>query len=290
MQSISAARTGSVTFEAYEGTPCGRLVQPGRHTGEAHYHDTYELLVVRAGSGTLACAGRSVTVTAGTSVLVAPGLVHSHARLSATEAWSVQFRAADVDLMMPLVDAHVGHFNDDTEREAVDAILAATLSGRIAPGPIARLQLSAIVAAFLGGPHSVPRACVGNPTVRAALTVIDRDYATLQGPSDVAGMLGKSLSYVTDLLREQTGYPMATWLREKRLFAASLLLAGRTPSIIDVALAVGYCDAGHFARQFVRRFGITPSAWRTQVASGSFAAGAAAVVSASFAARSSANG
>jgi AraC-like DNA-binding protein len=177
---------------------------------------------------------------------------------------------------VPLVDAHVGRFDDELEREAVDAILAATLSGRVAPGPIVRLQLSAIVAAFLGGPHTVPRACVGNPTVRAALDVIDRDYATLQGPSDAARMLGKSLSYVSDLLRDQTGYPMATWLRERRLFAASLLLADRTPSVIDVALAVGYCDAGHFARQFVRRFGCTPSAWRAHVVSGSFAGGALA--------------
>jgi AraC-like DNA-binding protein len=273
MQLIPGARTGPVSFEAYEATPCGHLVQPGSHTREAHYHDTYELLVVRAGAGTLACAGRSVTVSAGTLVLIAPGLVHSHARLASTQAWSVRFRAADVDLVMPLVDAHVGHFDDKTEREAVDAILAATLSGRIAPGPVARLQLSAIIAAFLGGPQSVPRACVGSPTVKAALNVIDRDYATLQGPFDVAGMLGMNLSYVTDLLREQTGYPMATWLREKRLFAASLLLADRTPSIIDVALAVGYGDAGHFARQFVRRFGITPSAWRTHVMSGWFAAG-----------------
>ncbi len=273
MQTTPGAGTGPVLFEAYEATPCGRLVKPGSHTGEAHYHDSYELLVVRSGSGALACAGRNITVTPGTSVLVAPGLVHSHAPLSATEAWSVHFRAADVDLMMPLVDAHVGHFNDDTERAAVDAILTATLSGRITPGPIVRLQLSAIVAAFLAGPQAVPRACVGNPTVRAALDVIDRDYATLQGPSDVARALGKSLGYVTDLLRDQTGYPMATWLREKRLFAASLLLAGRTPSVIDVAFAVGYCDAGHFARQFVRRFGITPSAWRAHVASGSFAGG-----------------
>jgi AraC-like DNA-binding protein len=276
MQKIPGARTGPVRFEAYESTPCGRLVQPDNHTGEAHYHDTYELLVARSGSGILACAGRNISVTSGTSVLIAPGLVHSHARLAPTQAWSVQFRAADVDLVMPLVDAHVGHFNDRTEREAVDAILAAAVSGGIAPGPIVRLQLSAIVAAFLGGPHSVPRACVGNPTVRAALTVIDREYATLQGPSDVARTLGKSLSYVTDLLRDQTGYPAAAWLREKRLFAASLLLADRTPSIIDVALSVGYCDAGHFARQFVRRFGITPSAWRTHVASGSFADGESA--------------
>jgi AraC-like DNA-binding protein len=274
MQSIPGAGPRPATYEEYEATPCGRLIRPGNHSGEAHHHDTYELLVVRSGYGTLACAGRNVGVAPGVSVLVAPGLVHSHARLSDTEAWSVHFRAADVHLTMPLVDAHAGRFDDDAERVAVDAILSATLSGRIAPGPVARLQLSAIVAAFLGGPHSVPRACVGDPTVRAALSVIDRDYATLQGPSDVADMLGKSLSYVTDLLREQTGYPMATWLREKRLFAASLLLADRTPSIIDVALAVGYCDAGHFARQFVRRFGMTPSAWRTHVVSGSFADGA----------------
>jgi AraC-like DNA-binding protein len=276
MRSIPGDCPEPVTFEAHEATPCGRLLQPGAHTGEAHYHDTYELLVLRSGSGTLACAGRNVSVSPGTSVLLAPGLVHSHARMSGTDAWSVQFRAADVDLMMPIVDAHVGHFDDETEREAVDAILTATLSGRITPGPIVRLQLSAIVASFLGSPHTVPRACVGNPTVRAALDVIDRDYATLQGPSDVARILGKNLSYVTDLLRDQTGYPVATWLRERRLFAASLLLADLTPSVIDVALAVGYCDAGHFARQFVRRFGCTPSAWRTHVVSGSFAAGASA--------------
>ncbi len=274
MHSIPAAGTGPVKFESHEATPCGRLVALGSHSCEAHYHDTYELVVVRSGSGTVVCAGRNVVVTPGTSVLIAPGLVHSHARLSSTEAWSVQFRAADVDLMMPLVDAHVGRF-DDTEREAVDAILAATLWGRSSPG-IVRLQLTAIVAAFLAGPHSVPRACVGNPTVKAALDVIDRDYATLQGPSDVAGMLGKSLSYLTDLLRLQTGYPMATWLREKRLFAASLLLADPTQSIIDVALAVGFGDAGHFARQFARRFGITPSAWKAHLASGAFADGESA--------------
>jgi hypothetical protein len=58
MQSTLAAATGPVTFEAYDATPCGRLVSPGDHTGEAHYHDTYELLVVRSGFGTLACAGR----------------------------------------------------------------------------------------------------------------------------------------------------------------------------------------------------------------------------------------
>ena len=131
MQSNPNTRTGPVTCEAYEAAPCGRLVQPGSHSGEAHYHDTYELLVARSGTGTLACAGQSVSVTSGTSVLITPGLVHSHARLSSTEAWSVQFRAADVDLTMPLVDAHVGHFDDDTESEAVDAILAATLSAAL---------------------------------------------------------------------------------------------------------------------------------------------------------------
>ena len=272
MQSIPNAASKPVTFDAHEATPSGRLVRPGSHTGEAHYHDAFELLIVRSGAGSLACAGRNVAVTPGTSVLIAPGLVHSHARLASTEAWSVHFESADVDITLPIVDVHVGRFDDDSERAAVDAILAATLSGRIAPRPILRLQLSAIVA-FLAAPHHVPRACAGDPTVRAALGVIDREYATLHGPSDVASLLGKSLGYVTELVREQTGYPMGTWLREKRLFAASLLLADRTPSIIDVALAVGYCDAGHFGRQFVRRFGITPSAWRTHVLSGSFADG-----------------
>jgi hypothetical protein len=80
-------------------------VPPGDHADRAHYHDTYELLVVRSGTGTLASAGRNISVTPGTSVLVAPGLVHSHAGLSGIEAWSVHFRTADVDLMLLLVDS-----------------------------------------------------------------------------------------------------------------------------------------------------------------------------------------
>jgi hypothetical protein len=85
MKSFPVAGTRPVRFEAHEATPCGRLVALGSHTGEAHYHDTYELLVVRSGRGTVSCAGRNVTVTSGTSVLSAPGLVHSHAWLSSTE-------------------------------------------------------------------------------------------------------------------------------------------------------------------------------------------------------------
>jgi hypothetical protein len=191
MQSTLAVAVAPVTFEA---TPCGRLVSPADHPGQAHYHDTFELLVVRSGCGALACAGRTVTMTPGTSVLIAPGLVHSHGLSRGTETWSVHFRATDVDVTMPLVDAHVGRFDDDTERRAVDAILNAIVSGRSVPGAVARLQLSAIVAAFLGGPHSVPRACAANATVRAALAVIDYGRGRFKAQREIGTLLTKGPS------------------------------------------------------------------------------------------------
>jgi AraC-like DNA-binding protein len=272
MLSILERPAQSVAFAQYEATPSGRLIPRGDPSARAHYHDTYELLLLRSGSGTLACAGRTVAAVPGTCVLLAPGLVHSHAGMRSAEAWSVHFRAADVDLVLPLVDSHVGAFGA-TERAAIDAVLSAMLSGRIASAPIARLQLTAIVAALLGPAFRVPRSCVGSPVVKAALDIIDRNYAALRGPSDVAGAVGKNLSYLTDMVRTETGYPIAVWLREKRLFAASLLLADPAPSIIDVALSVGFGDAGHFARQFSRRFGMAPSEWRARVLNGSFASG-----------------
>jgi AraC-like DNA-binding protein len=254
-----------VTFEACERLRFGRVVRAGEHAEGAHYHDLYELLVVRCGNGTVESAGRSFHVGPGDAVLIAPETVHYHARLCETETWSVQFRRADVELLLPIVDAHAGRFTL-AERAATEAILAATLAGRSGAGPVVRLQLSAVVAALLGNPRTVPRACAANPAVRGALEVIDREYATLAGASDVARVLGKSLGYLTDLVRAETGHSLGTWLLERRLFAASFLLATRSTSVIDVALAVGFSDPGHFARQFARRFGVVPSAWQRHLA------------------------
>lgn len=50
----------------------------------------------------------------------------------------------------------------------------------------------------------------------------------------------------------------------RRLEAAAELLKGTSISVADVAWRVGYRQTSHFARTFRRRYGVSPSAYRTR--------------------------
>jgi AraC-like DNA-binding protein len=79
---------------------------------------------------------------------------------------------------------------------------------------------------------------------------------------DVAKSLGRSPSYLTDLVRRETGQTVLNWIIQYRLREARRLLVQTDHPIQKIAEAVGYLDTGHFIRQFNREMGKTPQAWR----------------------------
>jgi AraC-like DNA-binding protein len=56
--------------------------------------------------------------------------------------------------------------------------------------------------------------------------------------------------------------PPSRFVVEARLERASALLVTSRMRLSAIAHEVGYADHSHFCRQFGRRFGITPSAYR----------------------------
>ena len=82
---------------------------------------------------------------------------------------------------------------------------------------------------------------------------------------DVAGAVGYSPAYLTDLVRRQTGQSVNNWILEFRLAEARRLLTVTECSIQQIARASGYQSANYFFRQFRRAHGITPQAWRDTI-------------------------
>lgn len=79
---------------------------------------------------------------------------------------------------------------------------------------------------------------------------------------DVAGAVGYSPAYLTDLVRRQTGQTINYWITEFRLAKACCLLLETDQTINQIAQAVGYQNVNYFFRQFRRSHGITPQVWR----------------------------
>ena len=100
--------------------------------------------------------------------------------------------------------------------------------------------------------------------VRAVLSVLDRDFASVPDYPDLAARLGLCLPRLEHLFKRDTGHSMRDHVRARRLEAAAELLAGSRQRISEIAWAVGYKDAANFNHAFHEHFGMSPRAYRNE--------------------------
>jgi AraC-like DNA-binding protein len=106
------------------------------------------------------------------------------------------------------------------------------------------------------------RISFSNPLLNKVFSFIEEHYQQTISLQDVAQAVGYSSAYLTDLVRQQTGKPVHSWIIERRMIAARALLLETNQAISHIAEAVGYQDATYFFRQFRQRHGVTPQVWR----------------------------
>jgi hemolysin activation/secretion protein/AraC-like DNA-binding protein len=82
--------------------------------------------------------------------------------------------------------------------------------------------------------------------------------------TELAEQLNCSERHFSRLFREEFGVALRTRQTELRLVRARQLLADGNAKIINVAYESGYRHLGLFNAMFKKRFGMTPSEWRTQ--------------------------
>ncbi|WP_193200420.1 DNA-binding response regulator [Nostoc sp. MG11] len=93
---------------------------------------------------------------------------------------------------------------------------------------------------------------------------IEHNYEQQITLADVAIALGYSSTYLTNLVRRQTGRTVQNWIIEYRMRAACNLLLNTDEKIEAIAAKVGYQNVTHFFRQFRQHQGTTPHTWKAQ--------------------------
>ena len=79
---------------------------------------------------------------------------------------------------------------------------------------------------------------------------------------NLAAELGLSVSRTSQLLRREFGRTFPELLNRYRLDCAAGILERSLLTVEEVAKMTGYRSANYLHRQFLRRFGRTPEAWR----------------------------
>lgn len=100
------------------------------------------------------------------------------------------------------------------------------------------------------------------PKLRKVFDFIEANYHQPITLNEVAQAVGYSPTYLTSIVRCQTGQAVYCWIVERRMAEARSLLLKTDQPVNKIAAAVGYPDAGHFIRLFRKIHNTTPKMWR----------------------------
>lgn len=103
---------------------------------------------------------------------------------------------------------------------------------------------------------------IHNVQIEKVISYIDNHYTEDLVLSEIAKHFKISTSYLSSLIKKETGATYSDYMMNKRLGMAKRLLNDPDLSIHDVVQRVGYKDYFHFNKLFKKHFGITPSKYR----------------------------
>jgi AraC-like DNA-binding protein/quercetin dioxygenase-like cupin family protein len=124
--------------------------------------------------------------------------------------------------------------------------------------------LGCVVAEALDDEWPLHLPASSDPVVTAATdyTRAHLGYVTL---SDVTRAVGVSERTLRRIFSAHLGMSWRSYLLRARVLRSMALLAQSDRSVLEVAIAVGFDDAGAFARSFARHCGETPSAYKRRI-------------------------
>lgn len=97
------------------------------------------------------------------------------------------------------------------------------------------------------------------------ISIIDNSFTEKISIQALADRLHLNRSYMSELFTKNTGMSIQSYIIDKRMQWAALLLQNPEGSISSIALACGYSDSLYFSRAFHQKFGVSPTKYRDEI-------------------------
>ncbi len=178
-------------------------------------------------------------------------------------------------LRAELSDAHHIPAFDETRvlQHPLLAPLVTTLhrfaSCATASDKLAAEAISTFVLSTLAGAETQPNAKTKETKpfdTQRCLEFIEANLADGVGLDQIAGVSGCSVYHVARLFKSEIGLSPHQYVMERRVARAREMLEAGTSPLADIAYAVGFSSQAHMTDVFRKRLGITPGAYRKEVA------------------------
>ncbi|QLF70975.1 AraC family transcriptional regulator [Peteryoungia desertarenae] len=241
------------------------------HVFPRHTHESFGIGFIAAG-GQVSASGRGqVEASTGQVITVNPGEVHDGAPIGRhPRTWHMLHLSQDLvrHLATDLVsrpenfEFEAPVLTDCALRERLAALYQLVLASANEHDRQRRLEeeLFLLIAAVIRptGERSPGRSSTTLQRVREMIDEDPTQPADLEGLSQIAGM---SRFQLIRAFASLTGLTPHAYLMQQRANLSRRLMAGKA-SLADIAAICGYVDQSHMHREFKRRYGMTPGAYR----------------------------
>ena len=107
-----------------------------------------------------------------------------------------------------------------------------------------------------------------DPLVAKVLAYIEAHFREALTLRQIAAQVHRSPAHLTTRVKAQIGQSVMEYVIERRMQEAETLLTTTEKPVSAIGEAVGYPEPSTFSRQFRRRHGLSPTAWREERLSG----------------------
>lgn len=83
-------------------------------------------------------------------------------------------------------------------------------------------------------------------------TLLLQDFKTVKGPAAYAAKLNISLTYLNEVVKSNTGFPVSYWIHHEIILEAKRLLYHTDLSLKEIAFSLGFADHTYFSRLFTK--------------------------------------
>jgi AraC family transcriptional regulator, transcriptional activator of pobA len=248
----------------------GWELAPHRH-GKLH-----QLLLLQKGHGVADLEGERVALSPMSLVNVPPGDVHAFSFEPGTQGYVVTLADEMLETMLVGVGdvrRSLGHSfvaRADRQIAAVMAQVWSEFSGLAEARALVLRGLSATLLGLAARISSDGGEALGgggeSAQMRRFEALVEAHYLEHWRVADYAKALGMSPTHLSRIARATTGEPASSLIDARVVREARRNLAYTTLGVATIAYALGFADPAHFSRVFSRTTGLSPRAFRQQVA------------------------
>ncbi len=236
----------------------GQLVT--RKNGRVDYH----ILIVTGGEYSVLHQGKTYTLGAGDMVIYEPHEEHRYENKPHSSSMWCHFTGTAASEIMTDCGLNGGVYFSEPDTELCD-IFSRMIQRHFLPGERSLANASLIellhrVSVLVREPVQKHR----NETLLPVLTYINVNYNKKIPLDELARQSGYSKSRFSHVFSEYTGTTPVKYQNDVRLKVSREMLLSTLQSVGEIAFNCGFEDQLYFSRLFKRKYGVTPTEYRTQ--------------------------